>query len=146
MTGVQTCALPIWLLLATESQGVLRSDNGGESFAGSNQGFLHRTAVDLAVDPARPERILVRLGASPETLVVSDDGGRSWKPLGGARKPAAIRRLYGTPWGWWAALVGGGIERWDEGRKTWVPFGWTVRSAAAGMRSEERRVGKECRL
>jgi photosystem II stability/assembly factor-like uncharacterized protein len=119
------------LLLATESQGVLRSDNGGESFAASNQGFLHRAAVDLAVDPARPERVLVRLGTSPETLAVSEDGGRSWKPLGGTRKPAGIRRLYGTPWGWWAALAGGGIERWDEGRKNWAPFGWTAGSPSA---------------
>lgn len=119
------------LLLATESQGILRSDNGGDSFSASNAGFPHRAALDLAVDPLRTERILVRLGPSPATLTRSDDGGGSWKPLGGNRVPPHIRRLYGTPWGWWAALERGGIARWDEKRATWIRFGWTARSAPA---------------
>jgi photosystem II stability/assembly factor-like uncharacterized protein len=119
------------LLLATESQGILRSDNGGESFSASNAGFPHRAALDLAVDPLRPERILAQVGPLPATLTRSDDGGGSWKPLGGNRAPLHIRRLYGTPWGWWAALERGGIARWDEKRATWIRFGWTARSAPA---------------
>ena len=40
------------LILGTERLGIQVSENGGQTYRASNQGFSHRRIVDAAADPA----------------------------------------------------------------------------------------------
>jgi photosystem II stability/assembly factor-like uncharacterized protein len=118
------------VVIGTEDLGVLVSDDGGAHFRVSNEGFNHRRTLALALDPDRPGRVLAVLANGPEPLLVTDDGGRNWKPLGRGLPTAQLMRIYASPEGWWAALSGGGVMRYDAGREVWVREGRLAGAAA----------------
>ena len=70
---------PSVILVGADDAGILRSDDGGASFAPSNRGFVHRQIGALEPDPRRPHRYYAS--------VVLDRGyggfftleGKSWK-------------------------------------------------------------------
>jgi len=89
---------PTRVLIGTEQLGVLSSDDGGEHFEDANAGFFHRQIVALALDRARPGRILAVLAHAPQPILATDDDGKSWKPLGpGLRSEQVLRRRAGGP-------------------------------------------------
>ncbi len=118
------------LLVGTEQLGVLVSEDGGRSYRPANSGFNHRRVLAAAVDPERPGRILAIVADAPDPVVVTADGGRHWEPLGTGLRWQAVRGLYATPRGWWAALQTGGLFRYDEASGRWVPAGELVGRAA----------------
>jgi len=118
------------LLVGTEQLGVLVSEDGGRSYRATNSGFNHRRVLAAAVDPERPGRILAIVADAPDPVVVTADGGRHWEPLGTGLRWQAVRGLYATPRGWWAALQTGGLFRYDEASGRWVPAGELVGRAA----------------
>jgi photosystem II stability/assembly factor-like uncharacterized protein len=71
----------------------------------------------FAVDPANPEHIV---GASPQGLLDSADGGRTWRPL-----PGPV--LSALSWDAAAGLVGAGpdgaIHRSAHAGASWAPAG-----------------------
>jgi len=123
-------ARPDRLVLGTEKLGVMVSDNSGESFHPANEGFYHRQIVSLALDRERPGRVLAVLTNAPEPVLATEDGGRTWSPLGPGLTAEGLLRVYATPAGWWAALERGGLVRYDEQRKLWVRVGAVVGEAA----------------
>ena len=114
---------PERVVIGTEQLGVLRSDDGAKTFHAVNDGFNHRQIVALALDPDRPTRVLAVLTNAPEPVLATDDGGRTWLPLGPGLKTESLRRVYASPDGWWAALERGGLMRYDKEKNVWLRAG-----------------------
>jgi photosystem II stability/assembly factor-like uncharacterized protein len=108
------------LILGTERLGVQISDNGGQTYRASNQGFSHRRIVDAAADPQHPERALVVLTSSFEPLLETADAGRTWTPLAAGLTSGPPRRVFASPDGWLAAPGPGGLMRYERPKASWV--------------------------
>jgi photosystem II stability/assembly factor-like uncharacterized protein len=108
------------LILGTERLGVQISDNGGQTYRGSNQGFSHRRIVDAATDPQHPERTLVVLTSSFEPMLETGDSGRTWTPLAAGLTSGPPRHVFASPDGWFAAPGPGGLMRYERPKATWV--------------------------
>ena len=72
------------VLLATDRGGVLASSDGGESFAGANQGFSSRKVAALLVDRGNPARLYAGVvnDKSYGGVFVSSNGGGAWEQIG----------------------------------------------------------------
>jgi photosystem II stability/assembly factor-like uncharacterized protein len=127
------------VLIGTEKFGVLSSDDFGDHFQDANNGFFHRQILALANDAARPGRILAVLAHAPEPVLVTDDDGVSWKPLGPGLRAGQVLRVYASPDGWWASLAGGGLMKYDAQKKAWQSAGSLVGETPRESRS---RVAK----
>lgn len=132
--------MPHRLVIGTERLGVVVSDDGGQHFHAANDGFFHRQIVGLALDRERPGRVLAVLANAPEPVLVTDDGGRTWAPLGPGLKTGDLRRVYASPDGWWAALKRGGLMRYDESKRAWVRAGSSRAAAVQGKHALAHRV------
>jgi len=128
------------IVIGTERLGVLLSDDAGANFRAANDGFNHRQIVALAMDRLQPGRVLAVLANSPEPVLATDDGGRTWAPLGPGLKTEGLLRVYASPDGWWAALERGGLMRYDLQRGIWLRAGSVVGEAAATVDRRGRRV------
>jgi photosystem II stability/assembly factor-like uncharacterized protein len=115
--------LPGRLLIGTEKLGVLSSEDGGVHYQAANNGFFHRQIVALALDRQQQGRVLAVLANAPETLLVTEDGGDTWAPLGHGLKMQGVRRLYAAPGGWWAALERGGLLHYEVSKLAWTSAG-----------------------
>jgi photosystem II stability/assembly factor-like uncharacterized protein len=118
------------LILGTERLGIQVSDNGGQTYRASNQGFSHRRIVDAAVDPQRPERALVVLTSNFEPLLETNDAGRTWTPLATGLKSGPPRHIFASPDGWFAAPGPGGLLRYDASKSSWVSVNQVAEKAA----------------
>ncbi len=79
-----------------------------------------RSTVDLfgfAVDPADADHIV---GASPEGLLDSPDGGRQWAPK---PSPGLIALSWDAGMGLWGVEPDGTVHRSADGGTTWQPAG-----------------------
>jgi photosystem II stability/assembly factor-like uncharacterized protein len=128
------------IVIGAEKLGVLVSDDGAEHFRIANDGFNHRQILSLALDSARPGRILAILAHAPEPALVTEDAGRTWTPLGPGLKTERLRRAYSSPDGWWASLEGGGLVRYDEKKGMWVGAGRIVAGASGNAARRGRRA------
>jgi photosystem II stability/assembly factor-like uncharacterized protein len=123
------------LILGTERLGIQVSDNGGQTYRASNQGFSHRRIVDAAVDPQHPERALVVLTSNFEPLLETNDAGRTWTPLATGLKSGPPRHIFASPDGWFAAPGPGGLLRYDASKSSWLPVNQvTAKSIATQSR------------
>jgi photosystem II stability/assembly factor-like uncharacterized protein len=122
------------VLLGTEGQGILVSDDAGESFTASNAGFTHRVISQLAGDANQPRRLLSLVQMSGTQLLESTDGGGGWAPIsltrGGTKRESAfdaemVERVYGSPWGWFVQLRSGQKWLWDDQAAVWKE--WKMR-------------------
>ena len=118
------------LILGTERLGIQLSDNGGQTYRASNQGFSHRRIVDAAVDPQHPEHSLVVLTSSFEPLLETSDGGRTWTPLATGLKSGPPRHIFASPEGWFAAPGPGGLLRYDTSKSSWVTVNQVIEKSA----------------
>ena len=133
------------LILGTERLGIQVSDNGGQTYRASNQGFSHRRIVDAAVDPQHPERALVVLTSNFEPLLETNDAGRTWTPLATGLKSGPPRHVFASPDGWFAAPGPGGLLRYDASKSSWVPVNQvTEKSAPAQTRRDRFREEGIC--
>ncbi len=117
------------VVMGTERLGVLVSDDGGEHFRASNDGFFHRQIIALALDRERPGRVLAVLANAPQPVLATEDGGQSWAPLGPGLRRQGLRGVYASPDGWWVALGDGGLMRYDQQQAEWVRSGMVVGEA-----------------
>jgi hypothetical protein len=70
-------------------------------------------------DPRDTRHLLARIAGLKEPLLESRDAGKSWQPFQASLPAAGVKKLYGTVAGWWAALDGGGLARYDETAQRW---------------------------
>jgi photosystem II stability/assembly factor-like uncharacterized protein len=130
------------LILGTERLGIQVSDDGGQTYRASNQGFSHRRIVDAAVDPQRPERAIVVLTSNFEPMLQTTDSGRTWTPLGAGLKSGPPRHVFSSPDGWFAAPVPGGLLRYDTSKASWVPVNQIIQKAAPAQAKRTATVKK----
>jgi photosystem II stability/assembly factor-like uncharacterized protein len=123
-------AAPGRIVLGTERLGVMASDDAGRTFRSSNSGFHHRQILALALDRARPGRVLAVLSNSPEPVLATDDAGRNWKPLGPGLKTEKLQRLLALD-DVWLAVPERGLIRYEQARSAWTRAGALVGQAAA---------------
>ncbi|HKF50906.1 MAG TPA: hypothetical protein VKB26_01220 [Candidatus Acidoferrales bacterium] len=111
------------VIIGTDQTGVMVSDDGGKFFRVSNQGFDHRQIVSFAMDSQHPGHLLAVLANAPETLLETNDNGRTWFPLEGKLDPSEVRAAFATPRGWIAALKKGGLKIYAPSFGIWSGFG-----------------------
>ena len=129
------------LLVGTELQGVLRSDDGASSFAPSNQGFSHHVIASLAADPGNSSHLLARIENSSAGLMETRDAGASWSELPGPAPAKTPWQIFSSSSGWWVKFAEGGLARPDfaGGNWTMANFRETIHGAAIGRKSTARR-------
>gem|GEM_PF-479580 len=112
------------ILLATEAQGLLLSNDAGLSFAPANEGFSHRITAGLVGDPRDPQHLLAWMPSSPDPLLESRDGGSHWQALPGTSsiKAAEIARIFPGDSGWWLANAHGALFSYDAADAKWNAF------------------------
>jgi photosystem II stability/assembly factor-like uncharacterized protein len=130
------------LILGTERLGVQVSDDGGQTYRASNQGFSHRRIVDAAVDPQHPERAIVVLTSNFEPLLQTTDSGRTWAPLATGLKSGPPRHVFASPDGWFSAPVPGGLLRYDTSKASWVPVNQIVQKTSPAKTKRAASVKK----
>jgi photosystem II stability/assembly factor-like uncharacterized protein len=98
--------------------GLLRSEDGGQTWVEVASGLTGRGMPDLAVDPQSPEHLYIRLKF--ERVYESWDGGQNWEArwegLGAAREVISID--LGSS-GLLVAGANDGLFRWDSGEGHW---------------------------
>jgi photosystem II stability/assembly factor-like uncharacterized protein len=129
------------VLLGTERQGVLASDDGGAKFHAWNEGFHHYRIVSLAVDAQDPERAAAVLENAPDALLMTEDGGKSWVPMGAGLDGEAARQIFSSPASWWVALAAGGLARFDAQRNSWERIGVVSESSSSRLNSAGDSAG-----
>jgi photosystem II stability/assembly factor-like uncharacterized protein len=128
------------VLAGTRAQGILRSDDGGNTFADSNEGFPHRVIAAAAVDR---ESILLRADGYGNRLLQSDDGGQTWRGLGGSAPPKTVEQIYSMPSGWWVSFGEGGLARWNAAKQVWRPLAFREEPPRSKTQEPRRRfVGR----
>lgn len=119
------------ILVGTEEQGVLASDDGGENFHEANDGFFHRRVVSLAMNSEKPGKIVAVISGGPNPVLASEDGGSTWSPLVAGLDSSEVQHLFSMPDGWWAAYVSGGLARFDSEKRAWTRVGMIVETTSA---------------
>ena len=112
------------VVIGTEEQGVLASDDAGEHFADANSGFSHRQILALGLDANHPGRILAVLAHAPEPVLSTQDAGQTWSAPGPGLRADEALRIYAAPDGaWWVSRAKGGLLRYDAVKNSWKPTG-----------------------
>jgi photosystem II stability/assembly factor-like uncharacterized protein len=117
------------VLIGTEQEGVVvikANRDGKDEFESANDGFEHRRIVSLTFDRESPERLAAVLANASDPVISTEDSGKTWLPLGTGLEAGAVRRLYSTPAGWWAAVASGGLIRLDPTSGKWMRAGLLV--------------------
>ncbi len=121
-------AQPGRVLIGTEGQGILASDDAGETFSVANMGFTHIVVSQLIGNPPQPNHLLILLQTGGARLLESRDAGSNWAPIpltksGAATErelnPENVERIYGTLEGWLARLHDGSLWLWDDAATSW---------------------------
>jgi len=124
------------LVIGTERQGVVVSDDGGLHFRAANEGFFHRRVLAVAVDSRDARRVAAVLSNAPEAVVVSEDGGATWTTMDEGLGGASVRSIYSAADGWWAALTAGGLARYDDAKQRWMRAGMFLQDGSQTARED----------
>ncbi len=124
------------LVIGTERQGVVVSDDGGLHFRAANDGFFHRRVLAVAVDSRDARRVAAVLSNAPEAVVVSEDGGATWTAMDEGLGGASVRSIYSAADGWWAALTAGGLARYDDAKQRWMRAGMFLQDGSQTARGD----------
>jgi photosystem II stability/assembly factor-like uncharacterized protein len=136
------------VLIGTEEEGVLASDDEGEHFTEANRGFAHRQILALGLDAEHRGRILAVLAHAPEPVLATQDEGRTWSAPGPGLRADEALRIYAAPDGaWWVSRAKGGLLRYDAAQNSWKAAGAatgeageTTDAAAAGLHKTAARA------
>ncbi len=109
------------VLLATDRNGVMVSDDGAISFHHSNEGFSARQITAFAKDPNRPSTIYVGVVSDKEAggVFMSSDSGQRWTQESSGLDGRDVFSLVAAPDGSILAGTGHGIARLRDG--VWIP-------------------------
>ena len=128
------------IILGTEKQGVLVSDDGGAHLRRSNVGFVHQRIVSIAPSRKASGSMAVLLGDWDAPAQISDDGGATWKVMGNNAATLGLAEIVATPNGWTAILASGGLAGYDRGRNAWARYGTGLRAGEMPMPARVREL------
>jgi photosystem II stability/assembly factor-like uncharacterized protein len=128
------------IILGTEKQGVLVSDDGGAHLRRSNSGFVHQRIVSIAPSRKAATAVAILMGDWDAPAQISDDGGATWKVMGNNAATLGIAGIVSTPDGWTAILAGGGLAHYDRAHNNWVRYGTGLRAGEMPMPSRVREL------
>ena len=141
------------VLLATDRQGVLVSDDGGSSFLPSNSGFSARQITAYSADIRRTATIYAGVVNDKESggVFVSHTDGLSWSQMSGGLDGHDVFSLGQAPDGSMLAgtehgiyrLVGAVWQRAGDDTKTEVPNNAKPEPASAGKAARQRQTAKK---
>jgi photosystem II stability/assembly factor-like uncharacterized protein len=114
---------PSRLLIGTEQQGIVISEDGGANFHAGNEGFYHRRILSVAVDAGDERRVAAVLANAPESVVVSENGGTTWTAMNNGLGSGSVRSIFSLSNGWWAARPSGGLVHFDDAQRAWLRAG-----------------------
>jgi photosystem II stability/assembly factor-like uncharacterized protein len=125
------------VILGTEGQGILVSEDAGETFVPSETGFRHVVGRQLAGDPANPGHLLLLSEQRGTRLQESHDSGEHWSSLSPAVEVRGksesldfetIAEIYGTDRGWLLRTKNEQIFLLEEHTDRWkeIKFRWKV--------------------
>jgi photosystem II stability/assembly factor-like uncharacterized protein len=119
---------PQRVLLATDRQGVLVSDDAGTSFKASNSGFSQRQVATLLVDAKDPHTLYAGVlnDKNYGGLFVSTDEGATWQQQSNGLGGRDVFSLAQAADGSLLAGTNEGIFHWDG--TTWQPDGRLVKT------------------
>jgi photosystem II stability/assembly factor-like uncharacterized protein len=123
------------VIVGTEQQGILVSDDGGAHLRRSNDGFVHQRVVSIATSGARSVAILTEDSDTPAQI--SDDAGFSWKIMGNNADAIGLAAIVTTPDGWRGILSGGGLARFNRGGNAWARTGALASGGSFGSKIQE---------
>ena len=137
------------VILGTEGQGVLLSEDAGENFVEANAGFRHLVVKQLLGDTWQdPQHLLLVTEQGGERIWESRDAGKSWAPAQLAADnagktpvfhPEMLQKIYASPWGWLAQLNTGQIYLWDATKGKWKEWKFAL---ASGSKDSARGTRK----
>lgn len=112
------------LVVGTDDAGVLRSDDGGESFLPSNQGFSQRQVSSVAVRGGSSEELMAAVTLDREYggFFVSRDSGKTWEAFNSGLETtvAGIKKIVVASASEEVFLgTGGGVFRGNPGKRDW---------------------------
>jgi photosystem II stability/assembly factor-like uncharacterized protein len=118
------------ILLATDRGGVLASEDGGDTFHTSNNGFSSRQVSALKRDDRHPETLFVGVVNDKGWggVFESENGGQNWMQRSDGLAGRDVFALGQASDGTIIAGTSHGIFRLSDAEKTWIP----VESAPAG--------------
>jgi photosystem II stability/assembly factor-like uncharacterized protein len=128
------------IILGTEKQGVLVSDDGGAHLRRSNTGFTHQRIVSIAPSRKAASAIAILMGDWDAPAQISDDGGSTWKVMGNNATSLGLAEIVATPTNWTAILASGGLARYDRAHNNWVRYGSGLRPGIMPMPSRVREL------
>jgi photosystem II stability/assembly factor-like uncharacterized protein len=133
------------LLLATDRSGVLESEDGGQTFQGSNTGFSQRQVESVLLDRKAPATIYA--GVLNDKIYggvfVSEDGGTRWQQRSDGLEGRDVFALAQADDGTVLAGTGHGIFRWDGSR--WQQDGDLVKVGEQQVRVRRGRAAKSAK-
>lgn len=111
------------VFIGTQQDGILRSDDGGQTWAGANPGLLDLTVLALAFSPDAA-RDLTGFAATTSGLYRTRNGGKSWREVVLPLDEPAVQCLAVSPAFardrlLFAGTESDGLWRSDDGGTTW---------------------------
>jgi photosystem II stability/assembly factor-like uncharacterized protein len=125
------------VVMGTEGQGILISEDAGASFVAANHGFTHVIVRQLVAGLSDPQNLAMIAERGTAEILKSGDGGKSWSAFpvnvvdhgkSTALNLGLAQQIYSSPWGWMLRLDDGRMWKWDEGKQAWRE--WVLQSAA----------------
>ncbi|MES1227466.1 MAG: glycosyl hydrolase, partial [Armatimonadota bacterium] len=137
-TAFVACMGPLWGDGGT--RGVLKTTDGGKTWANVLPGNAQTGAVDIVVDPSRPDTLIAALyqrqrkayrfssGGRGSGLFKSTDGGKTWRKLDAGLPNSEVGRIGLSYYrkdprivmAVIEAATGGGVYRSEDGGEHWV--------------------------
>jgi photosystem II stability/assembly factor-like uncharacterized protein len=111
------------VVLATESMGVLASEDGAKTFLVSNQGFTHRYIGTIRADRSNPQVIYVGVVNDHEAggVFISRDGGMQWQQNSNGLHGYDVFALDQASNGTWLAGTSQGMFLLEKNSVAWRP-------------------------
>ncbi len=116
---------PDTILVGSDDAGILKSVDGGSTFAVSNEGFIHRQISALVQGPSENSLYAaVPQDGSWGGFFLSDDGGGSWRPYndGLGAEVGSIRSILPSRSGRVYLSTAAGLFAGVPGQDAWTPL------------------------
>lgn len=135
---------PQRVLIATDRNGVMASQDGGLSFVASNRGFSHRQVTALVVDHKNPELMYASLINNREfgNVFLSRDAGVSWAKADTGLGNQDVFSLDQTPDGTLIAGTARGLFSLVPGANTWKPMNTVLTEKVTTIPVKHPKKGK----